>query len=74
MGSPILEGQEEQVESWRLQVLLGAKYEMPHAEKLAASDADLHEAVEVREAIERDPSYKRLKKSQRSKLAFRVVY
>jgi hypothetical protein len=43
----ILEGQSEQakVESWRLHVLIEAGYPLPLAERLAASEADLHEAV-----------------------------
>jgi len=42
-----LEGQSEQakVESWRLHVLMEAGYPLPLAERLAASEADLHEAV-----------------------------
>ena len=42
------EGSERaKVESWRLHVLLEAGYPMPLAEKLAASEADLHQAVEL---------------------------
>ena len=39
--------QDEQakIESWRLHVLIEAGYPLPLAERLAASDADLHEAV-----------------------------
>jgi hypothetical protein len=36
-----------QVESWRLHVLIEAGYPLPLAEKLAHSDADLHQAVEL---------------------------
>jgi len=35
------------VESWRLHVLIEAGYPLPLAERLAASDADLHVAVEI---------------------------
>jgi hypothetical protein len=44
-----LDGQSEQakVESWRLHVLMEAGYPLPLAEKLAASEADLHKAVEL---------------------------
>lgn len=35
------------VESWRLHVLIEAGYPLPLAEKLAHSEADLHEAVEL---------------------------
>ena len=35
------------VESWRLFVLIEAGYPPPLAERLAASEADLHEAVEL---------------------------
>jgi hypothetical protein len=37
----------EKVEGWRLHVLIEAGYPLPLAEKLAASDADLHRAVEL---------------------------
>ena len=40
----------ERIESWRLHVLLLAGADVVSAEKLAASDADLHEAVELIEA------------------------
>jgi hypothetical protein len=45
----ILERQSERakVEGWRLHVLIEAGYPLPLAEKLAASEADLHEAVEL---------------------------
>jgi hypothetical protein len=45
----ILDGQSEQakVESWRLHVLMEGGYPLALAEKLAASDADLHAAVEL---------------------------
>ena len=35
------------VESWRLHVLMEAGYPLPLAERLAASEADLHHAVEL---------------------------
>ena len=35
------------VESWRLHVLIEAGYPLALAERLAASDADLHRAVEL---------------------------
>jgi hypothetical protein len=35
------------VESWRLHVLIEAGYPLHLAERVAASDADLHRAVEL---------------------------
>ena len=35
------------VESWRLHVLIMAGYPLPLAERIAASEADLHHAVEL---------------------------
>lgn len=35
------------VESWRLHVLMEAGYPLPLAERIAQSEADLHEAVEL---------------------------
>jgi hypothetical protein len=35
------------VEGWRLHVLIEAGYPLPLAERLAASEADLHRAVEL---------------------------
>jgi hypothetical protein len=35
------------VEGWRLHVLIEAGYPLPLAERLAASAADLHQAVEL---------------------------
>jgi hypothetical protein len=35
------------VESWRLHVLIEAGYPLPLAERVAASEADLHHAVEL---------------------------
>lgn len=45
----VVERQSERakVEGWRLHVLIEAGYPLPLAEKLAASDADLHEAVDI---------------------------
>jgi hypothetical protein len=37
----------EKVESWRLHVLVEAGYPLTLAEKLAHSEADLHQAVEL---------------------------
>jgi hypothetical protein len=42
------EGSERaKVEGWRLHVLIEAGYPLPLAERLAASEADLHRAVEL---------------------------
>jgi len=38
------------VESWRLHVLIEAGYPLPLAERLAHSQADLHQAVELVQA------------------------
>jgi hypothetical protein len=35
------------VQSWRLHVLIEAGYPLPLAEKIADSEADLHDAVEL---------------------------
>ena len=35
------------VESWRLHTLIEAGYPLPLAERIAASEADLHHAVEL---------------------------
>jgi hypothetical protein len=35
------------VQSWRLHVLIEAGYPLPLAEKLADSEADLHQSVEL---------------------------
>ena len=40
-------GEQAKVESWRLHVLIEAGYPLPLAERLAGSDADLHNAVEL---------------------------
>ncbi len=39
--------EQEKVDSWRLHVLIEAGYPSELAEKLAHSDADLHQAVEL---------------------------
>ncbi len=39
------ESERSKVESWRLHVLIEAGYPLPLAERLAASEADLHLAV-----------------------------
>jgi hypothetical protein len=41
------ESEPGKVESWRLHVLLEAGYPVPLAERIAVSEADLHEAVEL---------------------------
>ena len=47
-----IEAQSERskVEGWRLHVLIEAGYPLPLAERLAASDADLHRAVALVES------------------------
>jgi hypothetical protein len=46
--TPELSGNERaKVESWRLHVLIEAGYPLPLAERLAGSQADLHQAVEL---------------------------
>jgi hypothetical protein len=35
------------VESWRLHVLIEAGYPLPLAERIAASEVDLHQAVDL---------------------------
>ena len=41
------EDEHSKVESWRLHVLIEAGFPLPLAERLAASEADLHVAVEL---------------------------
>ena len=41
------ESERSKVESWRLHVLIEAGYPLHLAERLAASEADLHRAVEI---------------------------
>jgi hypothetical protein len=43
----ITQSERAKVESWRLHVLIEAGYPLPLAERIAASDADLHQAVEL---------------------------
>ena len=50
MTSPIAPPEHDErtkVESWRMHVLLGAGFPTHLVERLAASDVDLHEAVEL---------------------------
>ena len=41
----INESERSKVESWRLHVLIEAGYPLPLAERVAVSEADLHQAV-----------------------------
>jgi hypothetical protein len=41
------EGEQAKVESWRLHILIGAGYPLALAERLAASEADLHVCVDL---------------------------
>jgi hypothetical protein len=41
------EDEQSKVESWRLHVLIEAGFPLPLAERIAASGADLHAAVEL---------------------------
>ena len=41
------ENERSKVEGWRLHVLMEAGYPLPLAERVAASEADLHRAVEI---------------------------
>jgi len=41
------EGEMDRVAGWRLHVLIEAGYPLEAAERVAASDADLHSAVEL---------------------------
>ena len=45
--TPSTETERSKVESWRLHVLIEAGYPLPLAERLAASQADLHLAVDL---------------------------
>ena len=49
MSSPIAPEQDERakVESWRMHVLLEAGFPLHLSERLAASEVDLHRAVEL---------------------------
>ena len=42
-----LGGEQAKVEGWRLHVLIEAGFPLPLAEKLAASEADLHTCVDL---------------------------
>ena len=42
------ESEKAKVESWRLHVLIGAGFPLPVAERLAASEADLHTCVDLK--------------------------
>ena len=42
-----VESDQEKVERWRLTVLLEAGYPVTLAERIAAADADLHDAVKL---------------------------
>ena len=41
------ETEKSKVEGWRLHVLMEAGFPLPLAERIAASEADLHRAVEL---------------------------
>ncbi len=41
------QSERDKVESWRLHVLIEAGYPLALAERVAASDVDLHHAVEI---------------------------
>ena len=41
------DGEQAKVESWRLHVLIEAGFPLPLAERLAASEADLHACVQL---------------------------
>jgi hypothetical protein len=41
------ENEQAKVESWRLHILIEAGFPLPLAEKLAASEADLHTSVDL---------------------------
>jgi hypothetical protein len=43
----VTETEKSKVEGWRLHVLMEAGYPLPLAERIAASEADLHRAVEL---------------------------
>ena len=42
-----LQSERDKVESWRLHVLIEAGYPLSLAERIAASEVDLHRAVEL---------------------------
>jgi hypothetical protein len=45
--APLYENEPARVESWRLHVLIEAGYPVHLAERLAGSEVDLHDAVEL---------------------------
>lgn len=45
--TPTVETERDKVESWRLHVLIEAGFPLSLAERVAASQADLHEAVDL---------------------------
>jgi hypothetical protein len=47
IAAPEMSSERSKVESWRLHVLIEAGYPLSLAERLAASEADLHTAVEL---------------------------
>lgn len=48
--TPTVETERDKVESWRLHVLIEAGFPLPLAERVAASEADLHTAVDLVQA------------------------
>ena len=53
------ENESKKVEGWRVQVLIEPGYPLVLAERLAASEIDLHEAVELLEhGCSRDLAYR----------------
>ena len=47
---PAVETERDKVESWRLHVLIEAGFPLSLAERVAASEADLHTAVDLVDA------------------------
>jgi hypothetical protein len=47
---PTVETERDKVESWRLHVLIEAGFPLSLAERVAASEADLHAAVDLVDA------------------------
>ena len=45
--TPVSDGEIAKVTGWRLHVLIEAGYPLPLAERLAVSEADLHQACEM---------------------------
>jgi hypothetical protein len=46
LDEPLLD-ERSKVESWRLHILIEAGYPVPLADRLATSEADLHQACEI---------------------------